>query len=170
MRGLLALILLLAACRQEVTKVPDPVALSDNALGYFCQMNVAEHDGPKGQIHLANLSQPLFFAQVRDVIAYLKGPEREADITAIYVSDMGAAQSWTQPGEMNWIDARSAVYVVGANVRGGMGAPEIVPFASKKGAQDFTEAYGGAIMTLDEIPDDAALGPVDPDRNLEDPA
>lgn len=164
-----ALILLLAACREEAVETPDPVVMTDDALGYFCQMSVAEHDGPKGQIHLSGLPEPLFFAQVRDVVAYLKGPEREADITAIYVSDMGAAQSWAEPGAGNWIDARQAIYVVGAGVRGGMGAPEIVPFADAAGAEAFAARYGGTITGLDDIPDDAAIGPVDLDAKLEDP-
>jgi copper chaperone NosL len=165
----IVLVLLLAGCKEEVAERPDPVALTDEALGYFCQMNVSEHDGPKGQIHLADYPQPLFFAQVRDVVAYLKGPEREADITAIYVSDMGAAQSWAEPGMSNWIDAQSAFYVVGAGVRGGMGAPEIVPFASADGAERFAQRYGGTVVALDDIPDDAAIGPVDLDQTLEDP-
>jgi copper chaperone NosL len=165
----IALLLLLTACKEDVAATPGPVALTDEALGYFCQMDVSEHDGPKGQVHLADYRQPLFFAQVRDVIAYLKGPEREAEITAIYVSDMGAAQSWAEPGATNWIDAQSAVFVVGAGVRGGMGAPEIVPFARPESAKVFTERYGGTVMSLDEIPDDAAIGPVDLDQTLEDP-
>lgn len=165
----IALLLLLAACKEEVATAPDPVALTEEALGYFCQMNVSEHAGPKGQIHLADYPQPLFFAQVRDVVAYLKGPEREADITAIYVSDMGAAQSWAAPGIENWIDAQSALYVVGAGVRGGMGAPEIVPFGAAEAAERFAERYGGSIMALDDIPDEAAIGPVDLDQPLEDP-
>ncbi|MGB5556694.1 MAG: nitrous oxide reductase accessory protein NosL [Paracoccaceae bacterium] len=165
----IALLLLLTACKQDVATVPGPVALTDEALGYFCQMNVSEHDGPKGQIHLADFPQPLFFGQVRDVVAYLKGSERDAEITAIYVSDMGAAQSWTEPGATNWIDAQSAVFVVGAGVRGGMGAPEIVPFATPESAKTFAQRYGGTVMSLDEIPDDAAIGPVDLDQALEDP-
>ena len=165
----IALLLLLAACKQEVAAKPDPVALTDEALGHFCQMNVSEHGGPKGQIHLADYPQPLFFAQVRDVVAYLKGAEREAEIAAIYVNDMGVAQSWAEPGDTNWTDAQSAVFVVGAGVRGGMGAPEIVPFASPQSADAFTQRYGGVVMTLDEIPDDAAIGPVDLDQILEDP-
>lgn len=165
----LALILLLAACKEEVVKTPSPVSLTDEALGYFCQMNIAEHPGPKGQIHLARYPQPIFFAQVRDVVAYLKGPERDADITAIYVNDMGAAQSWAVPGPDNWIDARSAIYVVEAGVRGGMGAPEIVPFSSESEAAAFVAKYGGTVAALDDIPDAAAIGPVDIDAILEDP-
>jgi len=165
----IALFLLLAACKEDVAVTPDPVAMTDEALGYFCQMNVSEHDGPKGQIHLAGHPQPLFFGQVRDVVAYLKGPEREAEITAIYVSDMGAAQSWAKPGATNWIDAQSAFFVVGAAVRGGMGAPEIVPFATPQSAKAFIERYGGTVMSLDEIPDEVAIGPIDLNQILEDP-
>jgi len=54
-------------------------------------------------------------------------------------------------------------------VAGGMGAPEIVPFADPQAAQDFIAAYGGRHMSLDQIPDDAVLGPVDLDLALETP-
>lgn len=167
--ALIALIAL-AACKEEARVVPDPVPMTREALGYFCQMNIAEHGGPKGQIHLAGNLQPLFFAQARDVVAYLKTPEREAEITAVYVSDMGAAPSWRHPGDSNWIPADQATYVVGAGVAGGMGAPEIVPFANAQAANDFIATYGGSLMSLDQIPDDAALGPVDLDLALETPA
>lgn len=162
--------LALAACKEEAKVTPDPTPLTQEALSYFCQMNIAEHGGPKGQIHLAGHEHPLFFAQVRDLIAYLKSPEREADITAIYVSDMGAAPSWAYPGENNWISADSAIFVVDAGVAGGMGAAEIVPFASQQAANDFISTYGGSAMSMDKIPDDAALGPVDLDLSLETPA
>ncbi len=165
----LALVLLLAACKEEVAKAPDPVALTDDVLGHFCRMKLSEHDGPKGQIHLADNPTPLFFGQVRDVVAYLKGAERQAEITAIYVSDMGAAKSWAEPGASNWTDARSAIFVVGAGVRGGMGAPEIVPFANAQAAEMFVLEYGGHALSLEAIPDDAAIGPVELEQVLEVP-
>jgi copper chaperone NosL len=143
--------------------------LTDEALSYCCQMVVAEHSGPKGQIHLAGHPIPLFFAQVRDLVAYLKGPERDAEITAVYVSDMGIAPSWDNPGSNNWIRADTALFVVGAGVAGGMGAPEIVPFADQQAANDFIATFGGRAMSMDQIPDDAAIGPVDLDRILEIP-
>lgn len=163
--------LLLAACQEEEAKAPPaPMELTTEALSYFCQMNVAEHGGPKGQIHLEGYPAPLFFAQVRDLVAYVKAPERDANITAIYVSDMGIAPDWASPGTDNWINADDAQFVVGANVAGGMGAPEIVPFAAPEDANKFVARYGGAISTLTEIPDDAALGPVDLDLKLETPS
>lgn len=162
-------LLVLAACKEELAEAPDPVDLTPDALSYFCQMNVAEHGGPKGQIHLKGYPAPLFFAQVRDMVAYLKSPERDADITAIYVSDMGVAPSWRQPGISNWIAADGATFVVGAEVAGGMGAREVVPFADPADAQVFAETYGGTAMRLPDIPDAEVLGPVDLDLTLETP-
>ncbi|QAX30686.1 nitrous oxide reductase accessory protein NosL [Leisingera sp. NJS204] len=168
---ILAAALVLSACQEEEAKAPPaPVELTEVALSYFCQMNVSEHGGPKGQIHLDGFPVPLFFAQVRDLAAYVKSPERDAEITAIYVSDMGAAPSWAHPGTMNWIDAKSAHFVVGSNVAGGMGAPEVVPFATPEDAAQFTERYGGSVAGFNSIPDDAVLGPVDLDRQLETPS
>lgn len=165
----LIVLVALAACKEDVAEAPDPVDLTPDALSYFCQMNIAEHGGPKGQIHLKGHPVPLFFAQVRDMVAYLKSPERDADITAIYVSDMGAAPNWNQPGISNWIKADGAIFVVGSNVAGGMGAPEIVPFADRDAAIAFSDRYGGSTMPLPEIPEDEVLGPVDLDLKLETP-
>ncbi len=168
-RLLLPCLLLLAACKEDVAAIPDPTPMTDTALSYFCQMNVSEHGGPKGQIHLEGYPGPIFFAQVRDLVAYLKSPERDADILAVYVSDMGAAPSWADPGAENWIAAETAHFVVDAGVAGGMGAPEIVPFATPDAAQGFIDQYGGVAMPLDTIPDAAAIGAVDLDRELEQP-
>lgn len=130
MRKALVLLLLLAACKEDVAEIPAPVALTEETVSHYCQMNVLEHGGPKAQIHLKGMPAPLFFGQVRDAVAYLKGAERDADVIAVYVNDMGDAESWLTPGVDNWIEAENAVFVVGAEVRGGMGAPEIVPFAT----------------------------------------
>ncbi len=154
-----ALLLPLGACREDAPTVPAPVAMSDAALGHYCQMQLAAHPGPKGQIHLQGIEAPLFFAQVRDAIAYLRSPEQEGAIAAAYVSDMGAAASWQEPGAQNWIAAAMAFYVVGSDAVGGMGAAEVVPFARRAQADGFAAAHGGQVMSLADIPDDAVLGP-----------
>lgn len=170
-RLILLAALTLAACNEDEAKAPPaPVDLTEQALSYFCQMNIAEHGGPKGQIHLDGHPAPLFFAQVRDLMAYLKSPERDAEITAVYVSDMGAAPSWSEPGISNWIPVGEASFVVGAPVAGGMGAPEIVPFHSPDAATAFVDIYGGEVLPLDAIPDDAVLAPVDLTLTLETPS
>lgn len=166
----LAALVALTACKEEIAEVPAAALLNEESLSYFCQMNIAEHGGPKAQIHLAGHPQPLFFAQVRDMVAYLKSPEREAEITAVYVSDMSVAPSWDQPGNDNWTPAETAIFVVGAGVAGGMGAPEIVPFTDQQATDDFIATFGGSAMSFDQIPDEAAIGPVDLDIPLETPA
>ena len=151
----------LVACREDDTAArPDPVSMSEEAVGHFCQMALLEHPGPKAQVHLSGLIDPLFFSQVRDAIAYQRMPEQSHLITAIYVSDMGAAASWEDPGADNWIAADDAHYVVGADVTGGMGAPELVPFSDRAAAETFTGENGGTILALAEISDTEVLAPV----------
>ncbi|MCP5072316.1 MAG: copper resistance protein CopZ [Rhodobacteraceae bacterium] len=168
-RLLLIALIALAACKEEVAKIPDPVRLTEESLSHFCQMSIAEHDGPKGQIHLEGYPFPLFFAQVRDTVAYLKSPERDAAVTAVYVSDMSKAASWADLGADNWIQADVAYYVVGAKVAGGMGAQEIVPFGDQASASIFVRRFGGSVLPFDQIPAEAAIGPIDLDAVLETP-
>lgn len=171
MRFLMILALLtVAACKEEVAQDTSALPLTAEAVGHFCQMDLFEHEGPKAQAHLAGLpGMPLFFSQVRDVIAYLRMPEQSHEILTTWVNDMGAPDAtWATPGTANWINAKTAIFVVGARVKGGMGAPEIVPFSDRGKAADFMLANGGQIMQLDEIPDNAVLAPVVLDGDNDD--
>ena len=168
--GLIVLALaILTGCKDDEIAVPKAVSLTEENVSFFCQMNVLEHGGPKAQVHLEGYPSPLFFAQVRDAIAYLKSPEREARVLVTYVSDMGAAEAWDRPGIDNWIASDAAVFVIEARVAGGMGAPEVVPFSSPTGAQSFTDTFGGQVVQFSEIPDETVLGAVDPDEKLQVP-
>ncbi len=162
--ALIALLLLLAACREETTIAPNALELTPETIGFYCQMNVLEHPGPKAQVHLDGLpGAPLFFSQVRDAIAYQRMPEQSHKITAIFVNDMGAAPSWEIPGVGNWVPMSQVIFVVGSNRTGGMGVAELVPFIDPTKAADFATAYGGAVMTLDAIPDSAVFPEEIPD-------
>ena len=156
--ALLAL-LALAACREETAEIPPPVEMTQTAVGYYCQMDLLEHPGPKAQIHLKDVSAPIFFAQVRDALAFQRMPEQNDVITAIYVSDMDRAASWAEPGPNNWVAADAAWFVMGSAQAGGMGADEMVPFASEVGAQVFAGKHGGKVLRMDDIPDTAVLAP-----------
>lgn len=163
MRRAILLILALAACREEVAQHPDPVALTRDAVGHFCQMDLFEHPGPKAQVHLDGLpGTPLFFSQVRDAVAYQRLPEQSHPILAIYVNDMGVAPSWEEPGATNWIAAEIAHYVVGSAREGGMGAPEVVPFGDPAAAAAFAAVHGGRVVAYDAIPDAAVILPEGP--------
>ena len=153
---------LLAACDDETSRaLPSPMTLNDDAAGFYCQMVILEHDGPKAQLFLEGGIAPLWFSQVRDGLAYLKSPEQEGVILVLYVNDMGKAPSYADPGADNWINAKDAYYVVGSDAIGGMGAPELVPFGTAESAQEFAATHGGTVQKLDEISIESVLSPVE---------
>ncbi len=148
---------LLAGCGGEAPReVPPPIELTREHVGYYCNMIVADHRGPKGQVHLLSARQPLWFASVRDTLAFTRLPGEPTDIAAIYVNDMGRAD-WDSPEAGTWIDARAALFVVGSRRAGGMGAPEPVPFAERAAAEGFASTYGGRVVSYGEVPDEHVL-------------
>lgn len=161
--GAMLAALLLTGCGQEAA--PPPVPLPDEvtfaSVGRYCGMPLADHEGPKGQIHLKGQAEPVWFSSVRDTIAFTRLPEEPRDIAAIYVNDMGRAKNWAQPEPGTWTDARSAWFVIDSDARGGMGATEAVPFADKAAAEAFQAQHKGRVVRLAEIPDRYVLGPVD---------
>ena len=150
---ILALMLALAGCKKETAAIPDPVVMTDEALGHYCQMYLADHGGPKAQVALEGYSEPVWFSQVSDVIAYVHDAEREAPIAVIYVTDMDKAASWEEPGIDNWIVADAAHYVIESRQPGGMGTAEAIPFGSEAGAEAFVAANGGRIVSFDAVPE-----------------
>ncbi len=93
------LVAVLAGCSQEKkVETIAPFALTETAMGRYCGMNVLEHPGPKGQIILAPANEAVWFSSARDTLAFTMLPEEPKTIAAIYVSDMGKAPSWEEPG------------------------------------------------------------------------
>lgn len=156
--ALAAVVPLLTACDQNEKVRPAPFALNEEAMGRYCGMNVLEHPGPKGQVILDQVPEPIWFSSVRDTVAFTMLPDEPKDIGAIYVSDMTKAPSWEKPGANNWIEARSAHYVIHSGRKGGMGAEELVPFSSQVAAEGFVKENGGEIVSFEDIPKDAVLG------------
>ncbi len=153
----------LAACDNAPppSALPPPGEVQAESTGHYCGMLLLDHDGPKGQIHLARRDKPLWFSSVRDTLAFMRLPEEPRDMTAIYVNDMGRASHWNQPEPGAWVDPRKAWFVIDSNMRGGMGAPEAVPFAERSAAEAFQAEHQGRVVRLAEIPDLYVLGPVD---------
>jgi copper chaperone NosL len=153
-------VLLLSACGEDdqplAAKAPAPKPLTRDAIGYYCNMIVADHLGPKGQVLISGRAQPVWFSSARDTIAFTLLPEEPKNIAAIYVNDMGRA-SWDHPEADTWIDARKAWYVIGSKRAGGMGAPEAVPFAAKPDAESFAHRYGGQTVAFADVPGDYVL-------------
>jgi copper chaperone NosL len=149
----------LTACTEETPEAPPaPRALTAEAVGHYCGMNLLEHKGPKGQIILAGWSEPIWFSSARDAFSFTMLPEETKDIRAIYVSDMAKALSWDDPGANNWVDAHKAFFVIGSSMQGGMGAPETVPFSNRAAAEKFAGEHGGRVVSFDEVPKGYVLG------------
>ena len=142
----------LTACKEDVDDVIGPVSMTDEALGHYCQMFVAEHPGPKAQIHLEGYAAPLWFSQVTDAVAYMYDLERQAEVSAIFVSDMSRAESWAMPGPDNWVDVFEAHLVIESDRPGGMGVPEAIPFSRAEDAQAFVRENGGRIVAFGDVP------------------
>lgn len=136
--------------KQSTMATPEPKTLTTDASGYYCLMTVVYHKGPKGHIIMSD-GKVNWFTSVRDTIAFTLLPEEPKNIAAIYVNDMTNAE-WDNPGEDNWIDARSAWYVTDSGLAGGMGEAEAVPFATRDSAQQFTQKHGGKVYAFNDIP------------------
>jgi copper chaperone NosL len=149
---------ILSGCDEKVVQ-PEPVGLTREASGHYCQMIIVDHPGPKAQVFEVGRSEPLWFSSVRDALFYLKLPGEAQRVSATYVHDMGKASSWERPQDDGiWIEAAAAIYVIGSSRRGGMGAPETVPFAQKSEAETFARRFGGSVVAFDDIPTDDVLG------------
>ena len=149
----LAALALAAACDDPAAAVvPPPREIAADDIGYFCGMYVAEHEGPKGQVFIAGEPEPYWFATARDAIAFQHLDETPTGVTAFYVTD------WATPVPASWIAGEDAWYVVGSSYRGGMGAPEMVPFAERIAAATFALEFGGAVLAYADIPTTFVLG------------
>lgn len=155
---LLVPLTLLGCNEKETAKLPPPHRMTAELIGHYCGMNVLEHPGPKGQIFVASLIEPVWFSSARDTISFTVLPDEPKDILAIYVSDMGKAPSWDKPGADNWVEARKASFVIGSRVKGGMGADEAVPFSERAAAEKFVAENGGRIVSFTEVPREYVLG------------
>lgn len=160
--------LAIAGCSDESpVEPPKPFALTTDAIGRYCGMDVLEHPGPKGQIILGQIPEPIWFSSARDAVAFTMLPEEPKNIAAIYVSDMAKAESWEKPGAENWVEARQAFYVIGSAMRGGMGAPEAVPFSTQVAADAFARDNGGEVVGFTEIPSHYVLGAGEDDTDAQ---
>ncbi len=94
-------------------------------------------DGPKDM-----------FTMLLDVAKYAPGRSR-SDVEEVLV---------TEYYDLVAIDAETALFVVGSDVRGPMGA-ELVPFATREDADAFrTDHRGTAVLTFDEVDSDTLRG------------
>lgn len=150
---LLLTLAMLTACEQPTHQNTTPIEITRNTACSLDDMILADYPGPKAQIQYANQTQPEYFCDLIELFNVILKPEQSRKINAIYVQDMGSTQ-WEEP-KGQWIDARTAFYVIGSKKMGSMG-PTFGSFAQEKSAKEFLNMYGGKIYKFDEITADMA--------------
>ncbi|MEO5355067.1 MAG: nitrous oxide reductase accessory protein NosL [Magnetococcus sp. XQGC-1] len=148
----LLVVLPLWGCEQkgEVRPVPLPQEPTRESVGFYCNMNLLEHAGPKAQIFMDGKDVPLWFSSVRESLMFRFTEGKGLPMRAFYVNDMGKG-SWEQPAVGGWVEAARAVYVVDSRREGIPGQAEWVSFSSREAASSFMGQYGGKMVSYEEI-------------------
>lgn len=144
------ILIVFSACHEgnQASKAASPAAISGENECALDGMIVANYPGPKAQIQYRQEGKRDFFCETKELFHVYIEPGMEARVIAIYVQDT-AAIDWEKPVN-NWIKAKGALYVVGANIDGSMG-PTYAPFKSREDAAPFVRKYGGEIKTFNEV-------------------
>ena len=141
---------LLTGCSEQAAQQRSlaPVEIDRSTSCELDGMLLADYPGPKAQVRFAGQDKPSFFCDTVELFATLLAGEQVRAAQAVYVQDMGQAD-WNAP-KGHWIDAKTAVYVVGGKRHGSMG-PTIGSFAQEADAKKFAGEYGGKVLRFAEI-------------------
>lgn len=142
----LALLAALGACGQAAQKIAAQEPTADTACS-LDGMILNDYAGPKAQIHYSE-GKPDFFCDLTELFSVVLLPEHKRAIAGMYVQDMGKAE-WEHP-RGNWIEAKTALYVVGSRKHGSMG-PTFGSFSSMPDAEAFAQKEGGKILRFEQI-------------------
>ena len=141
---------LLAGCGDKAAEQQSlaPVEIDRSTSCELDGMLLADYPGPKAQIHYAGQEKPSFFCDTIELFNTLRAGEQVRAVRAVYVQDMGKAD-WNEP-KGHWIDAKTAVYVLGSKRHGSMG-PTIASFAQEADAAKFAGEHGGKVLRFADI-------------------
>lgn len=141
---------LLAGCGDKAAEQQSlaPVEIDRSTSCELDGMLLSDYPGPKAQIHYAGQEKPSFFCDTIELFNTLLAGEQVRAVRAVYVQDMGKAD-WNEP-KGHWIDARTAVYVLGSKRHGSMG-PTIASFAQEADAAKFAGEHGGKVLRFADI-------------------
>lgn len=140
----MAVLMLLAVASTGASEPLHPVGPGEKCP--VCGMFVAKYEQWLTQIVDGN-NKPLVFDGVKDMMAYYFNSDRYGGGT-----DLSKAEIWVRNYyTLDYIDGRSALYVVGSDVLGPMG-DELIPFSTRKEAENFkSDHHGSAVLSFDQI-------------------
>lgn len=134
----------------QVTEVEQvPVHIHNGQECDLCGMIISQFPGPKGQLFTRGNDQPLAFCSTRDLFAYALQPEHKHRVQGVFVQDVATAD-WEAMASAEYINAKSAFYVIGHSQLGAMG-PTLAAFAERTAAEHFAHQYGGEVKAYQDI-------------------
>jgi len=139
---------IIAACGQQAAQNAAPVEITQGTACSLDGMTLADYPGPKAQILYAGQDKPDYFCDLMELFDAALKPEQARKVLAMYVQDMGKT-SWEEP-RGQWIDAKTAFYVVGSKKMGSMG-PTFASFSNEADAKKFAAENGGKVYKFGEI-------------------
>ena len=150
--------LLLAGCNEdtpETLAAQKAIAIESGEECHLCGMIITNYPGPKGQLYERGQTKNLRFCSTRDMFAYWLDPEHKHNIQNAYVQDMTVVP-WESASigraidARHYIEARTALYVVGHSRRGAQG-PTLASFATKGAVDSFIASYGGQLRSFEQL-------------------
>ncbi|MBA4742678.1 MAG: nitrous oxide reductase accessory protein NosL [Azoarcus sp.] len=144
-----AALILLAGCNSADDAATELLARSfhpDDEC-HVCGMAVTGFPGPKGQA--VGRDGTHVFCSTAELIGWWLQPENRVTGARLFVHDM-AHGTWEQPDDEHLIDATSAWYVAGTDLRGAMGAT-LASFGDEASARALADARGGRVLRFDEL-------------------
>ncbi|SDG40883.1 copper chaperone NosL [Pseudomonas benzenivorans] len=155
-RTLLVLLcaLLLTACGEpeQQAQALGPVAFHPSDECHVCGMVIADFPGPKGEAVEKGAVKK--FCSTAEMLGWWLQPENRHLQVKLYVHDMGRS-AWDKPDDEHLIDATSAYYVAGTQLKGAMGVV-LASFADEQAALELASREGGRVLRFEEI-DQAVL-------------
>ncbi|WP_298774019.1 nitrous oxide reductase accessory protein NosL [uncultured Shewanella sp.] len=146
----LIMLLFIVACGDPSAQSAHPaVKIGPQDECHLCGMIIVNFPGPKGEAYTKTSTKVKKFCSTLDLFSFLLDPEYQYQIKEVYVHDMGKTP-WEAPQDSDFIDARTAWYVVGSSKLGSMGKT-LASFAMKKDADRFMKKNGGKVYTYDDI-------------------
>jgi copper chaperone NosL len=148
--GFAALLLLGACGPDDSASLPKPMEPDAQSVAYFCNMNLTEHDGPKGQAFVRGRDNPFWFASAGEAFTFLETELHASELLVLYVNDMGQG-SWDHPAQGAWVEIHKASFVIGGSIPTAMeeDGPGAVPFADKAAAETYAKQHGGTVVDFD---------------------
>jgi len=146
---IMVLLIALAGCSHKVIH-DSALEPTDDTACVLDGMLLKGFAGPKAQIVYADGS-PDFFCNVMELFEAVFSPQSKRPVAAIYVQDAGKTD-WEHP-QGNWIDAKTAIYVIGSKKAGAMGAT-FATFSTMQTAEKFVGSEGGKVLRFDQVTPD----------------